>query len=78
MFWEEMMEFDRIYAKLIKYQFDGKGKPDLLLISQDTWGEYSNELKDEIFNLGYNILLSNHPYKLKWIKKSELVVDDLL
>ena len=78
MTWEERKELDRIYAKLINYQLDGKGEPDILLISQDTWNEYSTELKDEIHNLDYGILLTNHPYKLKWIKKSDIVLDDLL
>ena len=78
MSWEERKELDRIYAKLINYQLDGKGEPDLLLISQDTWNEYSTELKDEIYNLDYDLLLTNHPYKLKWIKKTEIVIDDLL
>jgi len=78
MSWEERKELDRIYAKLINYQLDGKGEPDLLLISRDTWNEYSTELKDEIHNLDYDLLLTNHPYKLKWIKKTDIVIDDLL
>lgn len=78
MSWEERKELDRIYAKLINYQLEGKGEPDLLLISQDTWNEYSTELKDEIYNLDYDVLLTNHPYKLKWIKKSDIVTDYLL
>lgn len=78
MTWEEKRIFDNIYAKLINYQLDGKGEPDLLLISQDSWNDYSDELKAEILNLDYNLLLTNHPYKLQWIKKSDIVLDDLL
>lgn len=77
MTWEERKELDRIYAKLINYQLEGRGEPDYLLISKDTWNEYSNELKDEIYNLDYGLFFTYHPYKLKWIKKSEIVIDDL-
>lgn len=75
--WEEKRIFDFIYARLINYQLEGKGEPDILLISQDSWNDYSSELKDEILNLDYDLLLTNHPYKLQWIKKSDIVLDDL-
>lgn len=73
--WNDKKEYDNIYAKFINYNLY-VGKPDALLITYDTWANYSNELKDEIIKLKIDIWTTQAPYKLK-IGKFEDIFSDL-
>lgn len=61
---EDIREFNRIYAKVINYKME-HGKADFLMISRDTFENYSTELQEEIMRLGIRVYLAQKPHVLK-------------
>lgn len=61
---EDIREFNRIYAKVTNYKME-HGKADFLMISRDTFENYSTELQEEIMRLGIRVYLAQKPYVLK-------------
>lgn len=61
---EDIREFNRIYAKVINYKME-YGKADFLMISRDTFENYSTELQEEIMRLGIRVYLAQKPNVLK-------------
>ena len=61
---EDIREFNRIYAKVINYKME-YCKADFLMISRDTFKNYSTELQEEIMRLGIRVYLAQKPHVLK-------------
>ena len=61
---EDIREFNRIYAKVTNYKME-RGKADFLMISRETFENYSRELQEEIMRLGVRVYLAQKPNVLK-------------
>ena len=61
---EDIREFNRIYAKVTNYKME-HGKADFLMISRETFENYSRELQEEIMRLGVRVYLAQKPNVLK-------------